>query len=207
MLTYEQQLAQDFNWALNEGSMHFDKQNAVHKTLRRIAERLQELGVEYAIVGGMALFYHGFRRFTEDVDILVTREALQQIHENLEGRGYVKPFKNSKNLRDTIHGVKIDFLITGQYPGEREPGPVSFPDPHGNTVEMDGMRFLSLERFIELKLASGRAEHRLGDLNDVQRIIQALSLPDDFAESLDASVRDSFRQRWKAAQRAAEDEF
>jgi hypothetical protein len=97
----------------------------------------------------------------------VTRESLERIHENLESRGYIKPLDRSKNLRDTIHGVKIDFLISGQFPGEGKPGPSSLPDPRGTTVEMDGMRFPSLEKLIELKLASGQAEHRLGDLNDV----------------------------------------
>jgi hypothetical protein len=207
ILTYEERLAQDFRWALDEGSMHFEKQNAVHETLRRLAQRLEELGVDYAVVGGMALFYHGFRRFTEDVDVLVNREALQRIHGQLEGRGYVKPFANSKNLRDTVHGVKIDFLISGEYPGDGKPGPIAFPDPHGLTTEVDRIRFLSLEKLIELKLASGRAAHRLGDLNDVQRIIEALNLPQHFAERLDPSVRDSFRERWEAAQQAAHDDY
>jgi hypothetical protein len=58
-----------------------------------------------------------------------------------------------------------------------------------------------------LKLASGQAAHRLGDLNDVQRIIQSLSLPEDFAERLDPSVRESFKLRFSAAQRAAADEY
>ena len=187
--------------------MHFEKQNAVHATLKRLARRLDELGVDYAIVGGMALFFHGFRRFTEDVDILVNRETLERVHQNLEGRGYVKPFEKSKNLRDTVHGVKIDFLVTGQFPGDGTPGPISFPDPFGSTVEMDGMRFLSLEKLIELKLASGRAPHRLGDLNDVQRIIQAKNLPVEFADKLDPSVRDSFRERWQAAQQATKDDY
>ena len=54
----------------------------------------------------MALFMHGFRRFTEDIDILVTREALERIHEELEGRGYLPPFTGSKNLRDAELGVR-----------------------------------------------------------------------------------------------------
>ena len=58
--------------AHREGSMHFEEESAVQKTLRRIAKRLDELGVPYAVVGGLAMFFHGYRRFTEDVDILVT---------------------------------------------------------------------------------------------------------------------------------------
>src|SRR5205085_1364121 len=99
----------------------FDKANAVYRTLERITRRLEELGIPYAVVGGLALFQHGFRRFTEDVDLLVTREGLQRIHENLEGRGYVPPFTGSKHLRDADTGVRVEFLVTGEFPGDGKP--------------------------------------------------------------------------------------
>src|SRR5262245_13186173 len=98
--TYEQRLNRDLNWALDEGSMHFDETNAVHRALRRITARLTELGIPHAVVGGMAMFFHGFRRFTEDVDILVTRAGLEELHRKLEGLGYVPSFQGSKQLRD-----------------------------------------------------------------------------------------------------------
>ena len=76
MVTYEQQLTRNPHWALQEGSMHFEKESAVHQALCKVTRRLQELGIPYVIVGGMAMFLHGYRRFTEDVDLLVTREGL-----------------------------------------------------------------------------------------------------------------------------------
>src|SRR5438270_13926502 len=125
MLTYEQQLATDFALGLREGSMYFEGNSAVHKTLNHIAQRLDELQIDYAIAGGMCLYRHGFQRFTRDVDIIVTREGLARIHAELEGRGYVRPFAASKNLRDADTGVRIDFIISGQYPGEGKPGPIA----------------------------------------------------------------------------------
>jgi len=186
--------------------MHFEGNSAVHKTLRRIVERLEELDIDYAIVGGMALFFHGYRRFTEDVDVLVTAEGLAKIHEELEGRGYIKPFEKSKNLRDAVTGVKIDFLISGGYPGEGKPGPIAFPIPADVAIEADGVRILGVPQIIELKLASGQASHRAGDLNDVQQLIQTLKLPREFAEKLDPSVREAFRLKWNDAQKALEEE-
>src|SRR4029434_3998599 len=121
MIAYEQMLAQDLEWALREGSMHFEENSAVHKTLKRIARKLDEVGIPYAIAGGMALFAHGYRRFTEDVDILITREGSEKAHAALEGLGYVPPFKGSKNLRDAELGVRIEFLIAGDYPGDGKP--------------------------------------------------------------------------------------
>lgn len=206
MLTYEEKLNRDTAWALLEGSMHFEERSAVHQTLRNLTQALNELGVDYAVAGSMAMFMHGFRRFTEDVDILVTGEGLAKIHEALEGRGYVKLFAASKNLRDARTGVKIDFIISGQYPGDGKPGPISFPVPAAASKESDGIRFLDLVPLIELKLASGRAAHRGRDLDDVQSLIQALSLPQDLAGSLDPSVRDSYLLKWQHAQRSAADE-
>src|SRR5439155_2566781 len=144
MASYEQLLDRDPRWALKEGSMHFEKESAVHKALEAIARRLDELGIPYAIAGGMALFFHGYRRFTEDVDILVTPEQLQEIHRRLDGLGYLPPFAGSKNLRDTTYGVRIEFLVAGDYPGDGKPKPVAFPNPEASSVQMEGIAFLRL---------------------------------------------------------------
>ena len=79
----------------------------------------------------MALNAHGFRRLTVDVDILVTREASRPSTRNSKASGYVPPFTGSKNLRDTEHGVRIEFLIAGEFPGDGKPKPVAFPDLQG----------------------------------------------------------------------------
>ncbi len=176
--------------------MHFEGESAVHKAMRRIAQRLDELGIDYVIVGGMAMFLHGFRRFTEDVDILVTREGLARIHEEVEGRGYLRPFEKSKNLRDADSRVRIEFLITGQFPGDGRPGPVSFPDPVQVAEVRDGLKVLNLEKLMELKLASSRGAGRRKDLGDAQELIRALHLPLEFGEKLDPSLRDLFGELW-----------
>ncbi len=152
MITYEQRLSQDRLWALREGSMHFENESAVHKALNQLVCRLEELDIPYAVVGGMALYFHGLRRFTEDVDILVTPNGLRRLHEALDGLEYVPLFPGSKNLRDVASGVKIEFLVTGDFPGDDKPKPVSFPDPQNVATLIDGMRFLELPKLIELKL-------------------------------------------------------
>jgi len=84
-LTYEQRLEGDPRWALSEGSRHFEEKSAVFDALRKITNRLNGMGIPYAVVGGLALFQHGLRRFTEDVNILVTKDDLRRIHNELEG--------------------------------------------------------------------------------------------------------------------------
>jgi Nucleotidyl transferase AbiEii toxin, Type IV TA system len=199
MVTYEQRLDRDLDWALREGSMHFEEKSAVHRALRKIARRLDELGIPYALAGGMAMFFHGYRRFTEDVDILVTPEGLKEIHERLEGLGYVPPFQGSKQLRDTESGVRIEFLVSGAYPGDGKPKPVAFPDPAEAGTIIEGVRCLQLPRLVELKLASGMTNPgRLKDLGDVQQLILALNLPEEFANQLNPFVQEKYRELWAA---------
>jgi hypothetical protein len=197
LVDYSRKLSQDRRWALSEGSRFFEGHSAVQDALRRIAQRLGELNVAYAVVGGMALFHHGYRRFTEDIDILVTPESLAEIHRELEGRGYVRPFEKSRNLRDADNGVRIEFLTTGEFPGDGKPKPVAFPDPQQVGIEVDGIRYITLPALIELKLASGiSGRGRLRDLADVQELIKHLHLPESLADRLNPYVADRFRELW-----------
>lgn len=190
----------DVRWAMDEASEFLQGKGTVHQTLRRIAARLRELGIPYAVVGGLSLFAHGFRRFTEDVDVLVTAEGLRRIHDELAGRGYRPPFAGSKNLRDAESGVKVEFLVTGQFPGDGRPKPVAFPDPAAVATEIDGVQYLNLPTLIELKLASGMTSpERLRDLSDVMELIRLLDLPIHFAQRFDPSVREKYAEIWRAA--------
>ena len=204
MITYEQRLNQNTRWALLEGSMHFENASSVHKAMQKIVKRLDQLGIPYAVAGGMALFLHGFRRFTEDVDILVSREGLREIHQQLEGAGYLPPFTGSKNLRDTESGVRIEFLVAGDYPGDGKPKPVAFPDPTQVYEPIEGVKVLRLVTLIEMKLASGMTNPlRLKDIADVQELIQVLHLPEGFVEKLNPFVQEKYRELWHLFQKYA----
>jgi hypothetical protein len=186
---------------MDEGDRHFQHGSQVFKTMRKIARRLDELGVPYAVAGAMSLDAHGFRRLTVDVDILVNREGLQAIHQKLEGLGYVPPFAGSKNLRDAEYGVRIEFLIAGEFPGDGKPKPVAFPDPANVGVEIGGIRYLNLPSLVELKIASGMTNPgRLKDLADVQGLIKAIDLPSEFAQELNPYVRDKYLELWRGIQ-------
>lgn len=197
---YEHRLNRDSEWAMNEGSRHFDEKSDVHTSLKRICKHLNNLGIPYAVAGGMALFQHGFRRFTEVVDILVSRQDLKRIHESLSGRGYLPPFAKSKNLRDTETGVRIEFLQTGDYPGDGKVKPVSFPAPQSVTESQDGIQFLNLPTIVELKLASGMTgADRMKDLADVQELIKLLTLPAEFGNQLNPYVQQKYQELWSAS--------
>ena len=69
------------------------------------------------------------------------------------------------------------------------------PIPSTASQEIDGTDFVTLEKLIELKLASGiSAADRLKDLADVQELIKIKKLDAAFAEKLDPYVRPKFLQ-------------
>ena len=202
MTTYEMRLQDDYLALLKEASNYYMARGDVFTTLQNLTRRLDDEKIPYALVGGLALAAHGFVRMTQDVDILMTREGLETFKQRFLGRGYALAFSGvQKTFRDAETQVRIEILVTGDYPGDGKPKPVAFPDPSIVFTERGGMRVIPMEKLIELKLASGMsAPHRLRDLADVQDLIATLKLPIEFAETLDASVRETFRQLWHSAQ-------
>ena len=180
------------------------RDDPVHRTLRDVTQRLDALGIAYAVAGGMALVAHGYDRTTVDVDILLTPEGLTAVHAALEGLGYVPPFAGSKNLRDTATGVRIEFLVSGGFPGDGKPKPVAFPDPSKVGTEIGGIQYVGLPTLIELKLASGMTGGvgRLKDLADVVELIRSLSLLEQFSECLNPYVREKFLELWRGLQQS-----
>jgi hypothetical protein len=173
----------------------------VQNALKKLTRTLDAIGIPYAIAGAMALNQHGYRRVTVDVDVLLTRDGLERLKHEVLGRGYVEKFPGSKGLRDTEHGVAIDVLLAGDYPGDGKAKPVRFPDPAVVAIRGEHGAFLPLETLIELKLASGlSAPHRLKDLADVLELIRAAELPESLAVRLDPSVRAKYSELWTAAQ-------
>ena len=144
---------------------------------------------------------HGFRRATEDVDVLITREGLARFKEEWLGRGYVELRSGGKAVRDAVHGSKIDFLIVGDYPGDGKPKPVAFPDPRGAAIGGGTFRVLALPRLVELKLASAMtAPHRGHDFFDVVQLARRTGLARELADELDTYVRDKYLEAWQLAQ-------
>ena len=177
------------------------KEGKVHTALKRLAHDLDNEGIAYAIIGGMALNLWGYTRETVDVDVLLTKEGLGRFRDRLLGRGYVLAFTGaSKTFREAETRIKIEVITEGEYPGDGKPKPVVFPDPALANYNRDGYWIVTLEKLVELKLASGlSAPHRMRDLVDVQELIGILSLPLDLADRLDESVRSEYRRLWDLA--------
>jgi hypothetical protein len=208
MSAYEARLRSGIGAVAEEAGDFFMGKGSLHQALLRLARELEQAQVPYSVVGAMALGGHGFARMTEDIDVLVTADGLARFRDRLVGRGYAPTHPGAtRNFRDAETGVRIEFLVAGEYPGDGRPKPVVLPDPMrvASRVEQ-GVRFLALEPLIELKLASGlSAPHRLRDLADVQDLIRVRGLGPELAERLDPSVRARYLELWQSVRDAPPD--
>ncbi|MBX3130306.1 MAG: hypothetical protein KF718_26550 [Polyangiaceae bacterium] len=201
-----EQIRQNYESGLELARRYFMGDADIQRAARRLAATLNEMGIAYAICGALAVTAHGHARLTQDVDVLLTPDGLSRFKQRWLGRGWVERFPGSTGMRDTEHNVKIDVLLTGDYPGDGKPKPVRFPDPASVTLDLGGTATLTLPKLLELKLASGMtAPDRPRDLDDVIQLIRSNALPRDFADSLDPWVRAKFDELWGYAQIPVDD--
>ncbi len=194
MFDLHQAALETFDERLLESERFHMGAGKVHETLNVLVGDLDRAHIDYAVMGAMALNAHGYNRETTAVDVLVRPDGLAAFKEQLVGRGYTEKFQGArKSFKNTQTGVTVEFLTTGEYPGDGKPKPVAFPDPATAHIDVRGVKVVTLEKLIELKLASGMTQpSRMRDLSDVQDLIRTLNLQDTFAEQLSPYVRETF---------------
>lgn len=200
-LDFQQILAKP-TLAFEEGLRFFEGRGLMNQTLKQLARDLDSRGIAYSIIGAVALNQHGYKRFTADIDVLLSKEGLARFNAELVGRGYRPAFEGAtRKFRATTENVSLEFMTTGEFPGDGKPKPVRFPDPAQAFIEIDGIKTMPLALLVELKLASGSSDlGRLKDLADVQELIRVLGLEKAFVDKLDASVHAVYEQLWAGVQ-------
>ena len=187
-----------------EGLRYFMGQGRLQGTLAQLSSDLKRHEIDYMVIGAVALMAHGYPRFTEDVDLVLTPEGLETFHRELIGMGYRPAFPGArKRLRSTSDNVSVEVIVAGEYPGDGKPKPMSFPVPADASIEIDGVQIVTLEKLIELKLASGMtAPDRLKDLADVQELIKIRGLTSEFAAALNPYVQEQYLLLCRAVEQA-----
>ena len=191
----------DFGVRLKEISKFFQGKDEVHKTMHRLVKRLVRAKIPYAIVGGMAVNAHKYVRTTGDVDILLTQESFAQFRELFVPKNYEPVAGRKRRFTDRVNDIKIDILVTGQFPGSGKPGPIEYPDPMTVSEIIRDIRVLDLVTLVQLKLAARR--HR--DFGDVVELIRFNDLDEAFSERLHQSLRRDYIECLEEKRR--EDEY
>ncbi len=145
----------------------------LNKDLKEFIELLNSNGVEYLVVGAFAVAWHGYPRFTADIDFLVrpTPENAERIVATLSAFGFaglrittdelcqpdrivqlgVKP--NRIDLITSISGIDFDTAWKGRVTGSVGDVPVSF---------------IGLDELLINKDSTGRAKD-LGDAEELRK--------------------------------------
>ena len=61
----------------------------IQQELRALIVALNQASIEYALCGGLAVAFHGYSRFTKDIDILIARDSLERALKVAEGVGFL----------------------------------------------------------------------------------------------------------------------
>ncbi len=191
-----------------EGLRFFRGQGMANETLRRLVADLEAHGIDYNVTWAVALNQHGYRRFTEDIDLLLSKDGLNRFQTELVGSGYRPAFPGAtRKFRETEQNVPIEIITSGEYPGDGKPKSVQFHEPSEHWVVIDGVKTVDLPTLIALKLASGMSGlARLKDLADVQELVRVKHLDADMAERLDPSVRAKYLELYREVVQARAEE-
>lgn len=170
--------------------MYFEGKGPVPETLIRFSTKLREAAIPHVFIGATALYAHGYRRTTNDVDVCMRREDPERFRHELVGRGYAATPGRTRRVVDLDTNVTIDVPVTGEIAGNREKQEdIRFPDP-SEAVVVEELPQVSLARLIELKLVTWR----LRDWADVIELIRMHDLDEGYAENLHPAARPAYAQ-------------
>jgi predicted nucleotidyltransferase len=123
--------------------------------LKAVIQSLNENNVDYFLIGGYALFAHGYYRATTDINILVSasseqgmrvKKALLVLPEKVSDEIDVEWFTEGENIR-VADEIIVDVMFNAC--GET----IATLAPYAETVDLDGIpvRTLSLEGLLRTK--------------------------------------------------------
>jgi len=171
----------------------FSMEGPVWGTLRRATAALEAAEIPYAVVGGLAVFLHGHRRMTTDVDILVRPADKARVRAALKETGM--RYRKGEFIGD--EDVRLHLLIAGEPEGLDWAKQIEFPDPGESqtTSTIEGFTAVRLARLVEMKLACGLSNpRRAQDVADVLKLIDLHDLDKRFAAKLHRSLRADFKR-------------
>jgi len=146
---------------------------------------LNEKGIDYLIVGGLAVNFHGVPRMTYDIDLMIHLDAgnINRLIAKLKSWGYVPraPVQAEKLADEQIRELWIheknmrafSFYSDTQPLGEIDlviDVPIEYEElkRRANVFDLEGVQVpvISIRDLIELKLKAGRKQ----DLSDVENL-------------------------------------
>lgn len=159
------------------------------ESLYQVFSHLEKEGVKYALVGGLAVNFHGYQRFTKDVDLIVSlsTENLETLITTLETLSFqpiypisLSELKDEEKRKDWIENrnMTVFSLTSSRYPTITLD---LFTDPPYDFSEIEAdlsleclkddlyIPVIDLDRLIDMKTLVGREQDRI-DVQHLQKI-------------------------------------
>jgi len=156
-----------------------------------IAMVLNDHHIEYAVIGGIALAAHNYKRQTLDIDILISKKSFEVFTDKLVGvyfKGIAGSTRNFYYLTD-VKKYRVEFLVEGDNNGIEMPNPLSI------RTKMYGVWYIDLKNLIILKLNASRTK----DISDVEYLIVNNELPLSFLEN--SNFCNEYTKIWNSLKR------
>jgi predicted nucleotidyltransferase len=147
-----------------------------------VLQTLNETEVQYVLVGGLAVSYHGYSRYTGDMDLWIKPEStnMDRLYTSLLKLGYpektVNEIKEKREiddptpikLKDDNNGLKID-LMTNLF--QKEFTWQQCRD-HCEIINLDSVAIpvVHINHLIQMKEKSKRLDSSMKDLVDAQEL-------------------------------------
>lgn len=150
---------------------------ATLEDLKILIKSLNDQGVDYLLIGGYALFVHGYHRATTDIDVLVpaTLEAGQKVRKALmvlpdQSAKDIEPtwFEEGENIR-VADAFVVDIMLNAC--GET----YETLKQYAETIDMDGLpvRTINLEGMLRTKQTM--RDKDVADRNVIERALAVMS--------------------------------
>ncbi len=143
----------------------------LHEEFARVIDALDRSGVEYALVGGLAVAVWGAPRATKDIDLLIRRDALEKALSTVRPCGFTLEalpfeFKDGSELQriSKIDGegdlLTLDFMLVNKNLEETWASRIRLPFGDGHVT------VISRDALIAMKAAAARPQ----DLLDIENL-------------------------------------
>lgn len=139
------------------------------RQLAEVMAALRTIGVQSALVGGLALSSHKVIRATQDIDLLVDQSASGNVDEELLRLGYERLYRTSDVANYQRQDERVDFLFASRPIARR-----LLSQATELSTSLGNIRVISGEGLIGFKLQGVVNDpRRTQDLEDIKALLRA----------------------------------
>ncbi len=135
-----------------------------------VVRELDEAGVDYALIGGLAVAVWGVPRATRDIDLLIMEDSMERAKQALTRRGFVLPaapmrFRDGVSV-ERVSRVRDGHLLTVDLMVVSENLLKAWESRRRLATEEGQISVVSRDALIAMKLAAARPQ----DIADVDKL-------------------------------------